>query len=101
MAAEAARCFRSTAISALMAAVPELLLQSHAGEIELLPALPAAWPDGSVSGLRARADLRWEVAWQNGRLTQATVRSVVGTSAKVRYGDKVITINLSRARRNR
>jgi alpha-L-fucosidase 2 len=78
------------------AGIAEMLLQSQAGEIELLPALPQAWPSGSVSGLRARGGFEVDEQWQAGRLVSATLRSVGGTSAKVRYGEKVLEIQLPR-----
>ncbi|NUP50223.1 MAG: glycoside hydrolase family 95 protein [Catenulispora sp.] len=52
------------------AGVVELLLQSHLGEIAVLPALPAAWPSGSVTGLRARGGVRVDIAWADGRATE-------------------------------
>ena len=76
------------------AGIAEMLLQSQTGEIHLLPALPKAWPDGSVRGLRARGNYTVDIAWKNGTLTSATVLSPAAGKATVRYGTRSQTVTL-------
>ncbi|ACU74096.1 alpha-L-fucosidase, putative, afc95A [Catenulispora acidiphila DSM 44928] len=78
------------------AGIAEMLVQSHLGEIRILPSLPAAWPTGSVTGLRARGAVRVDVAWAEGKVTEISVtpdrdgeldlRSpLFGTAARMRF----------------
>jgi alpha-L-fucosidase 2 len=76
------------------AAIAELLLQSTTDEITLLPALPNAWADGEVHGLRTRGGFEVDFSWVNGHLTRATVRSVGGVHTTVRYGTTAQPLNL-------
>jgi alpha-L-fucosidase 2 len=69
------------------AGIAEMLIQSHAGYIHLLPALPAEWQTGEVTGLKARGGFMVDIAWENGALTSAAVTSIAGNSCDVVYKD--------------
>ena len=74
------------------AGIAEMLLQSQGGELQLLPALPAAWPAGTVRGRRARGGFEvTQLSWQDGRLERAEIRSTLGGDCHLRYGDQVVT----------
>jgi alpha-L-fucosidase 2 len=66
------------------AGVAEMLLQSHGRETHLLPALPSAWPDGEVTGIRARGGLTVDVEWRRGRLASAVLRPSADRVVRVR-----------------
>jgi alpha-L-fucosidase 2 len=70
------------------AGITEMLLQSDEGYIELLPALPAAWPNGSVKGLVARGGYEIDLEWKEGKLTACTVTSRLGGTTELRYGKR-------------
>jgi len=74
------------------AGIAEMLLQSHTAEIALLPALPAAWKDGSVSGLVARGGFEVAMKWADGRLVTVTVHSRLGNPCALRYGQRTLTL---------
>jgi hypothetical protein len=66
------------------AGIAEMLLQSHEGFIDLLPALPSAWPEGAFAGLRARGAFSVSASWSAGRITRASVNSERDTLCRIR-----------------
>ncbi|MBT3192447.1 MAG: glycoside hydrolase family 95 protein [Verrucomicrobia bacterium] len=77
-------------------AVAEMLLQSHTGEIVLLPALPKAWTEGEVSGLVTRGGFEVSIRWKDGKLTGGSILSKRGEPCVVRYKDKRVKMNLKK-----
>ncbi|MFD8864483.1 glycoside hydrolase N-terminal domain-containing protein [Streptomyces sp. NPDC059590] len=77
--------------------ITEMLLQSHSGEVALLPALPAAWPDGEVRGLLARGGFTVDLAWRDQALHQAEIRSTGGHELRLRTPSSVTVTSGGRA----
>ena len=78
------------------AGIIEMLLQSHAGCIHLLPSLPDAWSSGCVKGLRARGGFTVDITWKNGKLKEADITADNKSACTVRYGDETIKLNLKK-----
>jgi alpha-L-fucosidase 2 len=77
------------------AGIAEMLVQSQGGQIHLLPALPSAWPEGHVNGLCARGGFQVAVRWKAAKLQSAVLSSGAGGKCAVRYGKKVISVEIA------
>jgi alpha-L-fucosidase 2 len=78
-------------IQGVTAGIAEMLLQSHEGSVSLLPALPAAWPNGRVEGLRARGGFVVDIWWQNGTLSRARIQSLCGSLCRLTYRAQAVS----------
>ena len=90
-------CFTTPQVEGTLGAcagIAEMLMQSYEDEIHLLPALPKAWPEGTLSGLRARGGFTVDMKWKGGKLVEAKIGSKRGGPCKVRYGEKVIELDI-------
>jgi len=83
------------------AAILEMFVQSWGGEIRILPALPRAWPEGALHGVRARGGIEVDLDWAGGRATQLALRGKPGQTVKVRIGERLATVKLDAAGRAR
>ena len=72
-----------------------MLLQSHAGEIHLLPALPKAWATGSVKGLCARGGFEVDMDWEESKIKSVSISSKKGGTCKIQFKDKIIDLTLN------
>jgi alpha-L-fucosidase 2 len=78
-------------------AIAEMLLQSHAGEIALIPAIPKAWAaGGSFKGLKARGNFTVDTAWKDGKVLEFSIRSPTPRAVKVRVNGEVRTVKAAR-----
>jgi alpha-L-fucosidase 2 len=76
------------------AAIAEMLLQSHAGEINLLPALPVKWHTGKAAGLRAKGNVEVDLIWESGSLVEATIKAYSAGRTFLRYQVQTVPIVL-------
>ena len=71
------------------AGIIEMLVQSHSGEIELLPALPDAWKDGEVKGVKVRGGFEIDIKWEKGQLVSTGIKFLAGKQCRLLYNENV------------
>jgi len=76
------------------AGIAEMLIQSHNDKIRILPALPKAWPEGTVTGIKARGGFECDLSWSNGKLKKAVIFSEKGGKVEIEYGSFLNEIDL-------
>ncbi len=76
------------------AAIAEMLIQSHAGSVDLLPALPSVWAEGEVTGLCARGGLTVDMQWSGGKITGCTIASKLKGDHTIRapQGQRIVDV---------
>jgi alpha-L-fucosidase 2 len=84
--------YQFEAASGIPAAIMEMLLFSEPGTIKLLPAIPTSWENGHIKGVRARGGFEVDIYWNQAKLAKAVIKSLLGNSYKVRYGDKMVAL---------
>ena len=93
--------FQIDANFGVTAAIGEMLLQSQEGTIDLLPALPSEWKEGTVTGLCARGGFEVDMAWKDGILTSATIHSKLGGPCRINYNGKEIVLQTRKGQKLR
>lgn len=78
------------------AGINEMLIQSHGKYIELLPTLPEEWSTGSIKGIRARGGFEFDIEWNQGKITKCNVKSLLGNSCIVKFGEKTVELNTTK-----
>ena len=81
------------------AGVVEMLMQSHEGDLHLLPALADEWKEGSIRGIVARGGFVVDMDWKDGKLVKAEILSRLGGKLNLRYGDETKTYNTKKGQR--
>ncbi|MEG2163418.1 MAG: glycoside hydrolase N-terminal domain-containing protein [Bacteroidales bacterium] len=80
------------------AGITEMLMQSHMNFIQLLPALPDAWREGTVEGLKAKGNFKVNISWKDNKLKEAVILSNAGEPCEIRYGDKTISFKTTKGK---
>ena len=80
------------------AGITEMLMQSHMGFIHLLPALPDAWSEGEVKGLRAKGGFEVDIKWAEGKPVEVIIESKMGGKCDLRYGNSTLSFNTKKGK---